>query len=791
MGVSRLGFGFSVTKKPISINFDFRVNCREEFNYLRYSSSFPNTSVGVSYLNSTPISVEENILIRDLTQETEENSPRKFFERIETEQAIEVETGSFLLTDIFKTTSTGEQVALYFRHDLSEFQGITEVEILDGNLNPINRDLYSYYDETATLGTEARYIYTNLQNEYDRTANEYTIYYYRFRDTATGRLILGLLDSKPFYNTVNFTPPPTERAYRIDPGFNKSDVQIWFNSRLYSPTANPTQQRFSIKSAGSDRVEVLKPVSQPPTSRWYPRVSFNEFYRNAGGLRLYYYLPEYYAQFFSPVPPYKSVIEQEATILEDRLIHVAPTPIANLGITGFYVYVVLKDEIGRSVKAFTNDPSATFYITKDRVLTDTYYDKDVIKSIDSTGGFILLEKPVDTSLKAYVTYRYEEKYLTYRDLNVNSTINPDILDTKIVMYIIPEKSSANKLDKAVFHLQVNEAGNIIDASESVEFISHIGVNSAASFNQIKDSTLLTFDAYTGYELEILTGANAGRKVPITSYNPATTTLALSTSMTDPIQEKVQYRINKKLDSYSFFDETENATYNYIGWKELYTASPNYYVILSELFAVQTLSPRNIEKLDIRIRGGGLRQNEVEEALEIQDEVQWYWDVGYWDGQPYPGMGAIIVEIPRGVLEESGGKFTRPQVEDIVRTHMAEGCHPIIRYYDRSTLITSVVPGNSQVYLTWQDVEAGFYNVYFGTGPNSMELYRSVSGAILEIDVEGLENSKTYYFKVESVVSGVPQLSSKTIMAIPFNPATVAPGAIYGETKYIEGTYNNG
>jgi hypothetical protein len=791
MGVSKLGFGFSIKERPINLNFDFRVNCREEFNYLRYSSSFPETSVGVSYLNSSPISVEENILVRDLTEETPENSPRKFFERIETEQSIEVETGSFLLTDIFKLTSTGEELALYYRHDLSEFTNISEVEILDGNLNPINKDLYSYYDETSTLGSEARYIYTNLQNEYSRVSNEYTIYYYRFRDLTTGRLILGLLDSKPFYNTVNFTPPPTERAYRIDPGFNTSDVQIWFNSRLYSPTGNPAQQKFSIKSAGSDRVEVLKPVSQPPTSRWYPRISFNEFYRNEGGQRLYYYIPEYYAQFFSPVPPYKSVIEQQATILEDRLLQVSPTPIANLGITGFYIYVVLKDEIGRSVKAFTNDPTATFYITKDRVLTDTYYEKDIIKSVDSSGGFILLEKPIDTSLTAYVSYRYEEKFLTYRDINVNSTINPDVLDTKIVMYIVPEKSAANKLTQSIFHIQVNEAGNIIDASQSAEYIAHIGKNAAASFDTIKDETLLTFDAYTGYELEILTGMNAGRKVPVASYNPVTKVVTLSVAMQDPIAEGVQYRINKKYESYSYFDEAENSTYNYMGWKDNYTSSPNYYVILAEMFAVQTLSPRDIEMLDIRIRGGGLRKDEVQNALEIQDEVQWYWDVGYWDGQPYPGMGAIIVEIPRGVLEESGGAFTRPQVEDIVRTHMAEGCHPIIRYYDRSTLITVVDPGNSKVYLEWQDVEAGFYNVYFGTGPNSMQLYRSVSGAILEIEVEGLENGKTYYFKVEAVVSGVAQLPSKTIIAIPFNPATVAPGAIYGETKYIEGTYNNG
>jgi len=359
------------------------------------------------------------------------------------------------------------------------------------------------------------------------------------------------------------------------------------------------------------------------------------------------------------------------------------------------------------------------------------------------------------------------------------------------MYIIPEKSLTTKLERSVFHLQIDESGNVIGASESQGFVRHLGKNQAESLNTITDTTLLTTDVYSGFEVELLTGANAGRKIPVASYSPVLKQLTLSYSMQDPIEVNAKFRINKRIKSYSYYDAIEDETYNYEGWEPVHTASPNYYVPLAEVFPIQTLSPRNISTLDIRIRGGGLREADVQNALGIQDEVQWFWDVGFWDGQPYPGMGAIVVEVPRHVLEESGGTFTRPQVETIVREHMAEGCHPVIRYYDRSTLITQVVPGNNSVLLEWQDVEAGFYNVYFGTGPNSMDLFRSLSGAITEVEVDGLENDKTYYFKVESVVGGLAQLPSKTVIAIPFDPATVAPGAVYGITHYKEGSYNNG
>lgn len=789
MGLSKIGFNFSVKKFPVNLKFDVRVNCRQDFTFLRYSSSFSSASAGIAFLNSQPISVRNNIIIKDLTENLPENSPRKFFERTYDALEFEVETGDFFITDVFKTTSRGEVVPLYLRHSLNAFENISNVEVLDGNFTPVNKDLYSYYDESSKLGRNSKHIYTNLINTYEQSTNSYTVYYYRFTDTSTGKFVTGLLDTKKFYQPVEFNTPQNERAYRIEPGTVTSNVQVWFNSIQYSPTPAISGQRFSVKSEGGNRIGILPPLSLPPNNRWYPRITRGEFYRNVEGKRLFYYVPEYFNQFFSPVPPFKNAIEQEARFIEERMIYVNPSPIAALGFSGFYVYIVFKDSFNRAVRAITDDPNAGFYITKEKILTDIFYEKDVIQSIDSEHGFIRLSESMDTSLNVYVSYRYIENHFTYRDINVNSTINPKVLNTKILFYIKPEGLA--KSSRSIYHLEIDETDNIVGASESLEFVSHRGFTSEESFDTIKDSTLQPAEIYEGFELEILSGKNSGKKIKIINYDTLNKRIFLERSLAHKIKIGTSYIINKKTKTYSRYDEETESFSLYQGWVQKYSSAPYYYLNLAELFSIQTLVPSDIEMLDVRIRGGGIKEKYIETALSLQDELQWYWDVGYWDGQSYPGMGAIIVEIPRKVLAEAGGDFTRAQVSDIVRKHMAEGCHPIIRYYDQSTNIAKVIPGDKQVYLEWEDVDASFYNVYFGVAPTGLQLYRNLSGSVTSITIENLDNNRMYYFRVHSVVRSVEQLPSKTIMAMPFDPSTVLAPALYGKTNFGQGTYKNG
>jgi len=784
---NRIGFEFAIKEFPIKKTFDFLVSVKEDFNYARYGSKFNNNNVGVAFLNSTPINVNDNILIKDLTSSVPENSPRKLYERIFNTQIFTLDSAIFLITDVFKTTSLNEVLPMYYRHDLSAHSSISEIEILDANFDSISRDLYQYYDEEAVFGYSAKYVYTNLKSSYDSKLNSYTLYYIKFKDDTTGTFITNLLNPVQFYDKATFGVDNKTRAYTADVSGSTVTITVYFDSINFSPTPYPGLQRFSVKIVGDDRIRLVSPPELPSTEKWYFRINPGEFYKTLGVDVGKYYVPEYHRQLFSPVKPYKLLIDKQAKIISERILYLDPKPISNLAIEGFYIYIAIKDKFGDVIRALTNDPDADAYVSPSGNITNIFYERDAIQSIAEDDGFIRLNNNISLDSTIHVTYRYLERFHEYRDLSINPTINPRILNKKIVPYVIPEINST--LQKTIFHVLVDKDDNIVGASQDENFIRVVGIATGGSLDTLVDVSLADTDEYTGYELEILSGINASRKLEITSYAPVTKTITVGHNFISAIISGDDYRINKKFNNYSYVDPISAATFNYTGWMNKYIKPPYYCIILSNSYIIQTLSPNNLDISDIRVRGGGVIESEVENALRVQDEAQWYSDIGYWDGQPYPGMGAILVQLPRSILKEIGGSFSREQVKDIVSRHMADGSYPIIRYYDKATKITSFVPESNKITIGWLDVGASSYNIYIGGSADNLTLYKTVAGVILSLEVDNLTNDKIYYFKIESVIGGVPALPSRIVYGIPFNPSDSKPPAVYGVTKYGAGVYN--
>lgn len=802
MSTSRIGLGFSINNFPIQANFDTRINVREDFNFLRYGSSFGLRNVGVSFLDSDPININDNLIIKDSTASVPENSPIKLSEDIHFSQSFDLPNAKFLISDVFKTTSLSETIPLYYGHDLTDFASVSDVEILDANFDSVNKDLYLYIDEEATLGAPSKTIYTNLKSEYDGANNTYTIYYARFKDLTTGAFVTDLLNSKPFYSEVSFSTPATRRAYSVTPQFGLANILIHFDSRTFSPTPLLNSHRYSIKIDRDNRISVLLPPDLPATEKWYLRINPGEFYKNTVDGDARYYVPEYEQQLFSPVSPFKLLVEQEGIAITNRLIFVAPESIANLKTDGFYINIIIRDKFGKTQRALTNDPGASVYTTPNGVVTDVFFEKDAIQSVAEKAGFIRLNTDITIDANVFITYRYIEEFYSYRGISVNSTVNPDVLNNRIVVYIKPEFTlfdpsgnpvSESILAKTIYHILVDENDLILQANEQENFKTLKGISTGGGINYLDDTVLLstTIDFYSNFELEILSGANAGRKLKITGYDTGLQRLTVAEDFEETMILGTKYRINKKLNDYTHQDPVSLSIFNYEGWLTTYLSSPNHYILLADVFAVQALAPKDIDRTDIRIRGGGIIEKNITDALKLQDEVQWYWDVGYWDGQPYPGMGAMLVELPRKILKEVGGSFTRKQVEDITERHVGHGTYSIIKYYDKSTKIIDVKPKDKEIELTWLDIEVGAYNVYIGQSPDQLSLFRSVAGVITTLNITGLDNDKVYYMMVEAIDGGVAQLPSRIAFAIPFNPTTTKAPAVYGETEYSAGVYTSG
>jgi hypothetical protein len=77
--------------------------------------------------------------------------------------------------------------------------------------------------------------------------------------------------------------------------------------------------------------------------------------------------------------------------------------------------------------------------------------------------------------------------------------------------------------------------------------------------------------------------------------------------------------------------------------------------------------------DARVRGGGLQDGLVDSIpLSVN-----FWDVGFWDGKPYPTAGGSIIYLPASILSTVSYQDIQAQIQNVLPL----GCIPVIRFYN--------------------------------------------------------------------------------------------------------------
>ena len=82
----------------------------------------------------------------------------------------------------------------------------------------------------------------------------------------------------------------------------------------------------------------------------------------------------------------------------------------------------------------------------------------------------------------------------------------------------------------------------------------------------------------------------------------------------------------------------------------------------------------IELEDVRQRGGGLAP-----SYQMIPESVNCWDLGYWDGKPYPIGAVLVVYLPSRILNMR----SRADVETTVKAIVPLGVSVVVRYYDEA------------------------------------------------------------------------------------------------------------
>lgn len=768
MPIGSVSFNYTLNNHSIEKKFDTRINVKDEIEFLRLGSRYANQSLGVSYISSPKINTKKNILIIDKSNVISRNSKESIEEEEFRVDDIIIDYAGFHITDVVKNTD-GVDTPLYYWHDLSHVQNISNIELLNEDKLPVSKTLWSYYDESATIGYSKKGIYTNLICNIKEEV--YEIYYVRYKNLDNQLVIESLLDSRIFYQQASYSSSSEKREYTITQVGNSYSVKVGFDSYNKSPTPSTDSQRFWFKRRKQSKISVEAPALGGMQDRWNFKITPGDFFYNGKK----YWVPEYYTQLFNPAFPYRVIKEQKATRINSSLFHLDINPISNLGIQEFYFYIVVKKEDGAITHAFTDDPDSDTYITKQGFVSDIFYEKNAIKSVSSNSGFFQLDRDIEEGSNVYASYRYVERYYSYDDLSVNPNINPDILGKKIIFYMVPNASS-----RGVHHLVIDNDDSILESSETQGYTNFNGIAAGGSQNTLSDPNLSESDFYSGYEIELLSGPNSGFKTKISGYNSLLKTLSLTNSAGQDIEKETVYRIIKKVSSYN------SSGYFYGGWESL--AQGRFYLIIAEAFILQTLSIPDIELLDTRILGGGIAKEQIGSAIKLQNESEWYWDLGNWDGKAYPGMGTIVVNLPRYILKELGGEFGREQVEEIVKRHTSSGSFIIIEYYDESTEILNITPRDKEAYLEWRLINANYYDIYLGNSPDNLQKYSSEPGTRTSITLKNLENDKNYYVQIVPIVGGISRLGSKILGFMPFNYSSSLPSMKYGEKEFGNGSY---
>ena len=116
--------------------------------------------------------------------------------------------------------------------------------------------------------------------------------------------------------------------------------------------------------------------------------------------------------------------------------------------------------------------------------------------------------------------------------------------------------------------------------------------------------------------------------------------------------------------------------------EIKNLSPihQHMVMLAKVLIRTSNIPKTTTVIDTRRRGGGLSDRLNADTLKsLVADSDVVLDVSSWDGKPYPSNGVGIITLPKSLLVENGGKFTKQQIRDMVNKYLAFGVYAIIRY----------------------------------------------------------------------------------------------------------------
>jgi len=100
-----------------------------------------------------------------------------------------------------------------------------------------------------------------------------------------------------------------------------------------------------------------------------------------------------------------------------------------------------------------------------------------------------------------------------------------------------------------------------------------------------------------------------------------------------------------------------------------------FLVLGAAQVRQVGSISDVEVTDTRTWGGGVKKDILDAAARRMEDVRSTTDHGHYDGTPYPGNAAIVVELP----DELRQTLEMDEIQRLVRKHVAYGSYVILEF----------------------------------------------------------------------------------------------------------------
>lgn len=494
-----LDLTFIVNQVDLEVSAPVRINVKYPREQVTYRSSSNRDNVNISYVRLPTITSRNAVFVSDAIRTLPENRPPSLSSTVEfTGTSAEIAFASFLVTDVFTTaTSSLPATPLFYKYTLPS-------GILNAGESAVDADILSSTLQTVKLAEYvedlgAKTIYFNVKNSLDLDTGVSDVSYVKFtlrNGSGVVRTVTQLLESQPIFHAATYEDIDTwanliegSDAYLIEDSTSGPDT-------IKLP---PPSRKFGIRELEQNGLEILPPKLTSIKDPWFCSVTNGDLVSTFDGTSYRYRIAEFDDQAFDPLPPYKTSVTEDAVVLGPHLIKVARENLAVDEDAGYHLRILIRDadeNLKAAVSSAVSDHEDVAGSDEDGdpvTYTGGLYliGTEGIRSVDRVSGFIDVLNTLLVDDIVEVTYIYEELEYEITDINLNPRLNPDILDQRVVVYIIPEAGAT--YSESLRYLLVDTQTNLIVASnDEVTEIATSGIQ------ELIDAGGFSYETKAGY-----------------------------------------------------------------------------------------------------------------------------------------------------------------------------------------------------------------------------------------------------------------------------------------------------